>query len=62
MASHGSGETSPTLTKLDSTRDLGGTLYVQDDYKSKHRELAQALELEFGFPFRDNGNSFASCL
>ena len=38
------GETSPAITKLDSTRDLRGTLYVLGDCKSKHRELAQALE------------------
>ena len=62
MASGQEDEASPTLTKLDSTRDLGGTLYAQGDYRNKHRELAQALELEFGCPFRDNGNSFASCL
>ena len=30
--------------------------------KSKHKELCQALELQFGLPFKDNGNSLDSCL
>ena len=50
------------LSKLDSTRDLRGSFYAPGDWKKKHQELAKALEREFGVPFRDNGNSFASCL
>ena len=51
----------PVLIKLDSTRDLRGTFYAPDDWKQKHRELANALEEQFKVKFRDNGNSFDSC-
>ena len=51
----------PVLTKLDFTRDLSGSFYAPKDWKSKHRELALALEQWFACPFRDNGNSFDSC-
>ena len=51
----------PTLTKLDATRDLHGIFYVPEAFKARHKELAQALEREFGCAFRDNGNSYLSC-
>ena len=50
------------LTKLDSTRDLRGSLYAPGDWKTLHKKLCLALEVEFGTTFKDNGNSFCSCL
>ena len=52
----------PVVTKLDVTRDLAGSLFAGQDWKNRHAELADALEERFGFPFRDNGNSFDTCL
>ena len=52
----------PVVTKLDVTRDLAGSLFAGEDWKNRHAELADALEERFGFPFRDNGNSFDTCL
>ena len=49
------------ITKIDATRDLRGSFYAPGDWRVKHRELAEALQREFRVPFRDNGNSFASC-
>ena len=51
----------PVLTKLDTTRDLGGSFYAPGNWREKHHELRQALEGQFGTPFKDNGNSFNSC-
>ena len=34
----------PVLAKLDFTRDLSGSFYAPKDWKSKHREVASALE------------------
>jgi len=51
----------PILTKIDVTRDLGGSFYAVGDWKAKHRQLAKELEFWFQDPFTDNGNSFDSC-
>ena len=51
----------PILTKIDITRDLGGSFYAPGDWKAKHRQLAKELEFWFQDPFTDNGNSFDSC-
>ena len=50
------------MEKLDVTRDLQGILYAPKNWREKHAELAEVLQDEFGLPFRDNGNSFDSCL
>ena len=55
-------EVNPVVTKVDVTRDLIGSFYAKGDWKSKHQELAIALEKQFGIRFKDNGNSFDSCL
>ena len=54
-------EVNPVVTKVDVTRDLLGSFYAKGDWKSKHQELAIALEKQFGIRFKDNGNSFDSC-
>lgn len=56
------GRDQPVVTKLDSTRDLRGSLYARDDWRALHKKLCLALEAEFGTTFKDNGNSFNSCL
>ena len=55
------GDVPPVVTKVDVTRDIGGSLFAKQDWRVKHSELAAALEERFGFEFRDNGNSFDSC-
>ena len=55
------GDVPPVVSKVDVTRDIGGSLFTKQDWRVKHSELATALEERFGFKFRDNGNSFDSC-
>ena len=51
----------PVIAKIDSTRDLRGSLYALENWKLKHKELGQALEREYKCTFKDNGNSYPSC-
>ena len=55
-------EEQPVLTKLDSTRDLRGALFVPGNWRSKHKELCALLGKWMDTTFKDNGNSFNSCL
>lgn len=55
-------EPKPFLKKLDTTWDIGGTLYAGEDWKEFHTMLESALSHKFGIPFKDNGNSFDTCL
>ena len=49
------------LAQYDATRDILGTFYCLGDWRKKYEDLRVALEEHFGFGFKDNGNSFASC-
>ena len=35
--------------------------FAKEDWREKHRELAEALRDQFGCDFHDNGNSFDTC-
>ena len=37
-------EVHEVVTKVDVTRDLCGSLFAKNDWKSKHQELSAALE------------------
>ena len=54
-------ERKPCLTKLDTTRDIGGFFFAGTNWKVKHNQLKKELSRFFGVDFVDNGNSFDTC-
>ncbi len=55
-------EAQPLLVQYDATRDVRGTFYCLENWREKHEELRLQLNGISGGRFKDNGNSFASCL
>ena len=51
-------EGSPTVSKIDITRDLGGCFFAKSDWKKLYKELQNALSGIFDTTFKDSGNSF----
>jgi len=50
------------LAQFDATRDLRGTFYIREDWKERWKFINNELSEEFDTEFRDNGNSFSTCL
>ena len=51
----------PSLTKIDITRDIGGSLHGGENWRFMLEQLCVQLENQFGIEFKDNGNLFDTC-
>ena len=53
-------EDPPVVSKIDVTRDIGGSFFAKDNVKKLYKDLQIALSEEFDTTFKDSGNSFDS--